>query len=92
MQWITKALEPLRGQLPAPVMDQLTSALALVWGTEAMITLRDVTRLDVDDAKAVMLTAARWMLRGALLEQDDNPTPSRSTRQPRPRTRRRSQN
>ena len=36
--------------------------------TEALITLRDVARLDTADAKQVMLHAARWMLEGALAD------------------------
>jgi hypothetical protein len=37
-----------------------------VRGIEAVSSLRDVSRLDIDDAKRVMLTAARSMLQGAL--------------------------
>ncbi|MEX2586795.1 MAG: TetR/AcrR family transcriptional regulator [Actinomycetota bacterium] len=66
MRWNAKALEPLRDQLPEPTIDQLVNALALVWGTEAVVVLRDVCRLDVEEAKRVMLNAARWMLEGAL--------------------------
>jgi AcrR family transcriptional regulator len=68
MRWNAKALEPLRGQLPAPAVEHLLNALALVWGTEAVLVLRDVCRLDIDKAKSVMLSAARWMLQGALAE------------------------
>lgn len=68
MRWNAKALEPLRDRLPAPIIEQFMNALALVWGTEAVIVLRDVCRLDVDVAKSVMLNAARWMLQGALAE------------------------
>jgi hypothetical protein len=71
MRWNVKALEPLRDQLPAPIIEHLTNALALVWGTEAVVVLRDVCRLDTENAKSVMLNAARWMLQGALAEHRD---------------------
>lgn len=73
MRWNAKALEPLRDQLSAPIIEQLMNALALAWGTEAVLVLRDVCRLDVDDAKSVMLNAARWMLQGALAEHRTPP-------------------
>jgi AcrR family transcriptional regulator len=72
-RWNAKALEPLRGELSPAALKRLTSALALVWGTEAVIVLRDVCRLDTEAAKDVMLNAARWMLRGALAEHRDGP-------------------
>jgi AcrR family transcriptional regulator len=78
MRWNTKALEPLRDELPAPMLKQLTNALALVWGTEAVIVLRDVCRLDTEAAKHVMLNAALWMLDGALAEHGDPRATGRS--------------
>jgi hypothetical protein len=39
-----------------------------VWGPEALVSLRDAARLDTEDARRVMLRAARWMLDGALAE------------------------
>jgi len=68
MRGNAQVLEPLRDELPPPLIDKLTNALALVWGTEAVIVLRDVCGLDVDEAKDVMLSSARWMLQGALGE------------------------
>jgi AcrR family transcriptional regulator len=68
LRWNSKVVEPLRGQLSDGQISDLLGALALVWGTEAVISLRDVSRLDTDDAKRVMLTAARWMVQGALAD------------------------
>jgi AcrR family transcriptional regulator len=65
-RWNAKVVEPLRGQVSEDFIDDLMGALTLVWGTEAVISLRDVGRLDTDTAKRVMSKAARWMLRGAL--------------------------
>jgi AcrR family transcriptional regulator len=45
MAYNTKVVEPLRATLPDWTVDQLLS-LALVWGTEAVLVLRDVCRLD----------------------------------------------
>ena len=67
-RWNTKIVEPLRGRVPDEPFNDLLGALNLVWGTEAVIALRDVGRLDTDTAKRVMRNAARWMLKGALSE------------------------
>jgi len=66
MNWINAALEPLHGQLPDATIRQLTMALALVFGTEAMITLRDVCRLETDEAKQIMQWASRAVLMAAI--------------------------
>jgi AcrR family transcriptional regulator len=66
LRWNSKIVEPLRGQLSDNQLSDLLGALALVWGTEAVISRRDVSRLDTDDAKRVMLSASRWMVQGAL--------------------------
>jgi AcrR family transcriptional regulator len=68
MAYNSKVVEPLRAELPDASVDQLVNALALVWGTEALVVLRDVCRLDADDAKDTMLRAARWMLAGFLAD------------------------
>ena len=78
MQWNAKALEPLRRELSPRALKQVTNALALVWGTEAVIVLRDVCRLDTASAKTVMLNAARWLLAGALAEHCDRAKSKRS--------------
>jgi AcrR family transcriptional regulator len=68
MVYNTKVVEPLRDELPDVAIDQLINALALVWGTEAVLVLRDVCRLDTEQAKHTMLRAARWMLDGFLAQ------------------------
>jgi AcrR family transcriptional regulator len=76
MQWITTALEPLKGQIPDDTLRRLTMALALTFGTEALITLRDVCHLEPDEAQQTMLWAARAMLTAAIAAAD-HPTPTR---------------
>jgi len=68
MVYNTKVVEPLRHDLPDVAIDQLINALALVWGTEAVLVLRDVCRLDTEQAKDTMLRASRWMLDGFLAQ------------------------
>jgi AcrR family transcriptional regulator len=68
MAYNAKVVEPLRRELPAETVDQLINALALVWGTEAVLVLRDVCGLETSQAKDTMLHAARWMLDGFLAE------------------------
>ena len=46
----------------------MAHALGLVVGTDTMLALTDGVGLDVPEAKAAMLDAARWMLAGALAE------------------------
>jgi hypothetical protein len=75
MAYNSKVIAPLRGSLPDETVDQLLHALALVWGTEAVLVLRDVCRLDTDDAKVTMLRAARWMLAGFLADHPSSSAP-----------------
>jgi AcrR family transcriptional regulator len=71
MVYNTKVVEPLRHELPDVAIDQLINALALVWGTEAVLVLRDVCRLDTEQAKDTMLRASRWMLDGFLAQHQE---------------------
>lgn len=62
------AVAPLRGRLSDGAVERVINALALAWGPEAVIALRDACRLDTDAAKQVMLDASRWIIHGALAE------------------------
>ncbi len=63
---IEAALAPLREQLGETDFRRLTCALALIFGTEAMIVFRDVLRVDEATAREVKTWAMRTLLRGAL--------------------------
>lgn len=63
---IEAALAPLREQLQEAEFRRLTCALALIFGTEAMIVFRDVLRVDEATAREVKTWAIRTLLRGAL--------------------------
>jgi hypothetical protein len=65
-----KVLEPLAGSLDEGDLDRLAAALGLVLGTDSMLALTDGVGLEAEDAKVVLVDAARWMLTGALAELD----------------------
>jgi hypothetical protein len=68
--WIDRALEPVTASLPAASLRKLRYALALVFGAEALIVTRDVSRLSPDEATEVMRWAATTLIRGALADTD----------------------
>lgn len=68
-----RVVEPLDGTLAPEDLRRLESALGIVIGTDSMLALIDGVGLDVDEAKGVMLDAARWMLAGALSELGPRP-------------------
>lgn len=65
-----KVIEPLVGTVDDPDIDRLVAALGIILGTDSMLALIDGVGLDADEAKSVMLDAARWLLAGALAELD----------------------
>ncbi|MFC9898003.1 hypothetical protein ACFVMC_30300 [Nocardia sp. NPDC127579] len=62
------ALEPLREQLGPRQFQRLVQAMTMVFGAEAMISLRDTARLDSESAIEAMSWAARALVRAALAE------------------------
>lgn len=70
---IEAALAPAREQLDVNQYEDLTSALALILGTEAMMVFRDVLQLDYEKAREVK----RWAIRAlvdAAMQGDGMPT------------------
>jgi AcrR family transcriptional regulator len=65
-QWISTALEPLRNTVSNADRRRLEAALCLVMGGEAFTVLRDVCRLDPDEAIAVASWAAQTLLTAGL--------------------------
>ena len=65
---IRHAIAPLDGQVTKKDLDRIAHALALIIGSEAMISLTDAVGLDVPTAKRTLLDAGRWLLAGALAE------------------------
>jgi hypothetical protein len=67
-RWFTHTLGPLREQLGDARFERTVRALGLLTGIEAMLVLRDVYRLDDDEALAVASWAAEAVLDRALTE------------------------
>lgn len=63
---IEAALAPARDRLADADYEKLCTALAMIFGPEAMIVLRDVMRVDEDTARAVKSWAVRALVRAAL--------------------------
>lgn len=64
-EWIDHALAPLRDTLAPEELRRLRYALTLVFGAEALIVMRDVCRLEPDEATEIMRWAAVTLIRGA---------------------------
>lgn len=62
IEWIERALEPLRDSLPPERFERLVSALTLAIGWEAMIVLQDTRGLDAAEAEEVCVRVARALL------------------------------
>jgi AcrR family transcriptional regulator len=62
---LAEALAPLEQELPADELERLKASLAMLVGGEALIVLRDVMRLEHDEARAIGEWAVRQMVRVA---------------------------
>ncbi len=67
MGWLGTVLEPL-GDLPEDRRRRLEAALALTLGMDAFVVMKDVCRLDDDEALATLRWAAAALLRAGLDE------------------------
>lgn len=63
------ALAPLKGKLPRKSLARLTQALAVMFGTETMVVLKDMFGLKGDTVEQVAEWAARAMIRAAIAEE-----------------------
>jgi AcrR family transcriptional regulator len=81
VEWIERALAPLRGRLDAPSFERLVSALAMVVGWESLIVARDIRALGLDEAEDVTAWAARTLVR-ASLEEAGLATPGQRSSRP----------
>jgi AcrR family transcriptional regulator len=71
MRWFGDTLALLRDTVPEPTLQRMQRALCMVMGTEAMVVMRDVCRLDADEALAVARWAAEAILQAGLAEAGD---------------------
>ncbi len=66
---IERALEPIAGKLPPPVLARLTHSLAMVIGTDGFFALNDVVGLNEEEARDVRRWAIEALLKAALADQ-----------------------
>jgi AcrR family transcriptional regulator len=64
--WIEDALAPLREQMTAREVHRLALAIRATTGVEALVWLTDVAGLSAKDARELMRSSARALLRDAL--------------------------
>jgi AcrR family transcriptional regulator len=62
------ALAPVKGTMPKSQFDRLTKALAVVFGSEAMVVLKDMFHLQGDDVADVAEWMARSLVRAAVAD------------------------
>ena len=65
---MTATLESRRSAMPPRVFNRLIQALTTLTGIEALVTLRDVCNLSLDEAGDVQEWGARALLSAALRE------------------------
>jgi hypothetical protein len=63
LELLDAALEPLEGELEPDQLELLKTGLSVLIGTEAIIAMRDVLRLEHDQARASGEWAVRQMVR-----------------------------
>jgi len=66
VEWIERAVEPLKGRVTAQEYERLVSALSLVLGWEAMVVLRDVRGLDSKGEEDVVRWASRVLVEATI--------------------------
>jgi AcrR family transcriptional regulator len=73
VEWIERALAPLRERLDSARFERLVSALAMVVGWESLIVARDIRALSLAEAEEVSAWAARALVRATLAESESAP-------------------
>jgi AcrR family transcriptional regulator len=79
VEWIERALAPLRERLDSARFERLVSALAMVVGWESLIVARDIRALSLAEAEEVSAWAARALVRATLAESKAAPARRAST-------------
>jgi AcrR family transcriptional regulator len=65
---LAEALKPLEGELRRPAFDRLAQSLSLIFGTEALVVLKDIWGLDGDEARRVAVWAGHALVRAAITD------------------------
>ena len=71
------ALAPLKGRVPRKTLNRLVQALALTYGTETMIVLKDIFNLNGTEMVEVVEWTARALVRAAVAETQRRTSASR---------------
>jgi AcrR family transcriptional regulator len=70
---LADALKPLKRRLGRPAFDRAVQALSLVFGSEALVVLKDIWGLDGAAASRVVIWAARALVRAAAAGEPAGP-------------------
>ena len=65
---LADALKPLKRQLRNPAFERAMQALSLIFGTEALVVLKDIWGLESGEVERVAMWAARVLVRAAVAE------------------------
>lgn len=76
VDWIERAVEPLRDRLTDEQYDRLVSSLCIVMGWEAMIVLQDIRGHDLRRGREINAWAAQSLVRAVLEESDSAHEPA----------------
>jgi hypothetical protein len=74
------ALAPMTGRLPKRSFDRLVQGLAIVFGTETIVVLKDMFGLDGPEVAQVAEWVARSLVRAALAEETARDSVARARR------------
>jgi hypothetical protein len=66
MRWLEAVLAPAKRGRSKKQWKRMQAALALTAGTDAMVIMKDVCRMDDKEAQEALLWAARTLLRAGL--------------------------
>jgi AcrR family transcriptional regulator len=65
---LREALKPLRARIGRQAFDRLAQSLSLIFGTEALVVLKDIWGLDGEGARRVAVWSADALVRAAIAE------------------------
>ena len=78
MRWLEAVVQPAKRGSSKKHWRRLQAALALTVGTDAMVIMKDVCRMDNDEAQEILLWAAQTLLRAGVREPVAGKTAKRS--------------
>lgn len=87
MRWLEAVLQPARSGITKHQWRRLHAALALTAGTDAMVIMKDVCRMNDEEAQEVLLWAAQTLLRSGL-QRPEPATPAKRPKTAASRSRR----